>query len=255
MYTNVFVVLTGIWCFLTYTTVTYYSHYETLTIPVTLSNWSLTENTINGSIYGIHEPFAHQTHDIFVDISVVNNEKLMDLKTMTTSIVTGAGSFGRILHIYPHNNIVWWSTVCFKFWISIISSHNLIVHRQLMMSDVVLYDLMEPISNNTEKHVTLFCGPQPCNTPSLPTYKHINTMMTIGKLQLQNFQGGIWPDIYNIDVIIVPTFVAGGIHTFIHHYPILYFVSMFIFNILYTVGGFYYIVRKYFYGCTIEINN
>ena len=239
MYIGAFVSMSCMMLLWIYYTVTYYVHYDTLTIPITLTNWSNVTHTMSGTIYGIHDKFANELHDLYLDINIVNNERLLGVQTMTLSIITHIGRFGRIVHMYPHSSISWWFIKATTFWWYVMAPYDYITSRHLMMSNIRIHDIMQEGLHNYSRdvHADLFCGPPPCHTPSYPKYSHINTMRHMGDLQIQNTNHGTWPDIAQIDIVLVPSFSV-GIHSFIRTYPLLYFTFMYMFFFIYIILGF-----------------
>jgi hypothetical protein len=230
----------------TYCTYTYYTHYDILTIPVSISNWSSTVDTLNGTIFGIHEMYSKQPHDMFLDIQIINNEHLMTVRTMTVTIKTLVGDYSRMLHMYPHSNVVWWVWKSLTCWYTVLSPYEHTHSRHLLMSNVFMSDVLTK-SDEKDKHVDLFCSPLPCNTPFVQKYNHINTVTKIGQLQIQKLFTSVWPDIVHVNILLIPSFTV-GIHSIIRNYPFFYFLSTYIFFTVYSLVGVCVIVQYFFPG-------
>lgn len=243
MYNVVFYTASVVFVVCIYCTFTYYTHYDSLTIPLSISQWSYTKNILTASVYGIQDSHIHNPHDIYMDIVMVNNDRLLLVRTMTLHFKTIVGDFVRIVHMYPHSHIVWWASKGILFWWSIFSSHEYTTNRHLLLSNVYFPNIMTPLShsirNTTQMHPNLYCEPSPCNTPSLVEFQHVNTLVSLGQLEIQNAPDGIWPDIVNIDIVLVPTF-SRGIHSLIRKHPLCMFI------ITYTITSMYILITTVF---------
>ena len=167
-----------------------FAYYNTLSIPVLILNDNST-----GVIYGVHEHIANNYHDLYIRIIMVNNARIITTSTMVINLITHIGTFSKMIHVYPHSSIIWWADQMYMLWWRIWKSHDYITVKQLLIPNIKVVDILEQVTSQAYPiHVDLYHGSS--------TTMYIDMLSSIGNLQLHNTN---WPDIVQIDIILVPT--------------------------------------------------